>query len=143
MSVFYYQCVVFSIVKNMIFYTWNVVSTLHPACIMSCISQQRKPFQGLYTPGLFPGYQGPDILLIPVWGHCCCWSMVEWWQVKMGPHILILPKIIITTKLQNYFDQLKSMNMWVTNQTTLWWAMCYDCKAMEYGGESMSFMTGP
>ncbi len=33
-----FQYVVLSNVKNMIVYTWNVVSTLYPACIMSCIS---------------------------------------------------------------------------------------------------------
>ncbi len=46
-------------------------------------SQQRKPFQGPFTPGLYPWYQSPDILPIFAWGNWFWWSTVAWSQVRM------------------------------------------------------------
>ncbi len=61
-------------------------------------SQQRKPFQGPFTPVLYPWHQSPDILPIFVWDHWSWWSIFAWSQVRMGPHILLLRKIICTTR---------------------------------------------
>ncbi len=56
-------------------------------------------------------------------GHWCWWSMMSWSHVRKGPYIFLIPQIISTKMFmfQIYFDQLKSMSMWVTNQNTLWW----------------------
>ncbi len=116
------------------FYTWNVVSTLYPACIMSCIRfindivQVNRENQAISILVYIPGtrvliYLYGAIDVDGPWWHVHKW---EWAQIFYYFLELLAPQNV---KHQNYFDQLKSMSMWVTNQNALWqghvWLWCH------------------
>ncbi len=114
----------------MIFYTWNVVY------IISCMNhvlyewyykrQQRKPFQGPFTPVLYHWYQIPDILPVLVWGH---WS----WGPMMASSYVRACKNGAT-----YFSNPKSIRL----STTKCWVsdLLWPSKVHEHVSYKLEYM---
>ncbi len=121
-----FQYVVLSNVKNMIFYTWNVLPILVLWMLLQKSTNKAisRPFHSRFISLIQDSWYFTSICMRPLM------LMVH---DGMGPHMFLIPKIISTTnvKFQIYFDQLKSTILWVTNQNTLHWVMYCDCEVMD------------
>ncbi len=92
----------------MIFYTWNVISTLYPECIMSCnsfINDSTKVIKETHSKTTSHLVYILDSRVLIYYEYVC-----------IGP--LMLTHIYFCS---NYYHH-KIMNMWVTNQNTLRWS---------------------
>ncbi len=102
----------------------------YPACIMPCISFMNGILSWTKKTFLMPFHSWFISLILESWYST---------NICMGPLMLMVHGGMVTAKkllapqnvkLQNYFDQLKSMSMWATNHNTLWsghvlWLWCH------------------